>query len=74
MEDSDPIPNQWDDACLVAALLALSPRHCKGVAIRGRHGPVRDAWLHLLDDLCGKSTKLRRLPAHASEQRISGWP
>ncbi len=72
MEDSDPIPNQWDDACLVAALLSLSPRHCKGVAIRGRHGPVRDAWLHLLDDLCGKSTKLRRLPAHASEQRILG--
>ncbi|MEM8648396.1 MAG: hypothetical protein AAGF86_18945 [Pseudomonadota bacterium] len=72
MEDIDQRLDQWDDACLVAALLAVSPRLCKGVSLRARHGPLREAWLNILNELSGPNMTLRRLPAHASEQRVLG--
>lgn len=40
--------DRWDDAVLVAALLAIDPEGLRGAVITAGPGPVRDQWLALL--------------------------
>jgi magnesium chelatase subunit D len=60
------------DLALAAALLAVDPRGLGGARLMGPAGPVRDAWLEALRALLPTGTPWRRLPQHASEDRLSG--
>ncbi len=62
----------WAEAALVADLLALDPAGLGGARLRGRPGPARDAWLARLAAAMPPGAPLRRLPAHASEERLLG--
>ena len=62
----------WDDAVLAASLFAVDPAGLGGVALRARPGPVRDAWLARFRPLLAPSAPLRRLPVHATADRILG--
>ena len=63
---------QAGDAFHAAALLLTDPQGLGGVALRAQAGPVRDAWLALLQALAPPGTPVLRLPAHASTDRLVG--
>ena len=63
---------QAGDAFQAAALLLVDPQGLGGVLLRAPAGPVRDAWLALLQALAPAGTPLPRLPASASEDRLLG--
>ena len=56
----------------VAALFAVDPVGCGGVAIRSLATPARDAWLQLLHDLLPEDTPVRRVPLHINDERLLG--
>lgn len=56
----------------VAALFAIDPVGCGGVAIRSLATPARDAWLQLLHDLLPEDTPVRRVPLHINDERLLG--
>ncbi len=60
------------DAALAAALLAVDPVGLGGARIQAQAGPVRDAWLALLQGLLPAGAPWRRLPQHAGEDRLIG--
>ena len=63
---------QAGDAFQAAALLLVDPAGLGGVLLRSPAGPVRDAWLTLLQTLAPPGMPLPRLPASASEDRLLG--
>jgi magnesium chelatase subunit D len=63
---------QAGDAFQAAALLLVDPAGLGGVLLRAPAGPVRDAWLSLLQALAPAGMPLPRLPASASEDRLLG--
>ena len=63
---------QAGDAFQAAALLLVDPAGLGGVLLRSPAGPVRDAWLTLLQALAPPGMPLPRLPASASEDRLLG--
>lgn len=60
------------DAVLAAALLMVDPAGLGGVRVQAQAGPVRDAWLALVRSLVPEGVPLRRLPQHASDDRLIG--
>jgi len=60
------------DAFQAAALLQVDPFGLGGVRLRAPAGPVRDAWMALLQALAPPGIPLPRLPAAASEDRLLG--
>jgi magnesium chelatase subunit D len=56
----------------IAALFAVDPVGCGGVAIRSLATPARDAWLQLLHDLLPEDTPVRRVPLHINDERLLG--
>lgn len=62
----------WLDALQAARLLAVDPHGLGGVLVHAGHGPVRDAWLTLLQTLLPASTPMRRLPLSISDDRLLG--
>ena len=62
----------WLDALQAARLLAVDPHGLGGVQVHAGHGPVRDAWLTLLQTLLPASTPMRRLPLSISDDRLLG--
>lgn len=60
------------DAFQAAALLLVDPAGLGGVLLRAPAGPVRDAWLTLLQALAPPEMPLPRLPSSASEDRLLG--
>jgi magnesium chelatase subunit D len=60
------------DAFQAAALLLVDPVGLGGVLLHAPAGPVRDAWLALLQALAPPGMPLARLPASASEDRLLG--
>jgi magnesium chelatase subunit D len=60
------------DAFQAAALLLVDPVGLGGVLLHAPAGPVRDAWLALLQALAPHGMPLARLPASASEDRLLG--
>jgi magnesium chelatase subunit D len=60
------------DAFQAAALLLVDPFGLGGVRLRAPAGPVRDAWMALLQALAPTGMPLPRLPASASEDRLLG--
>ena len=53
-------------------MLLVDPAGLGGVLLRAPAGPVRDAWLSLLQALAPAGMPLPRLPASASEDRLLG--
>jgi magnesium chelatase subunit D len=60
------------DAQVVALLFAFDPHGFGGVAVRGRPGPGRDAFIGSLRALLPPDTPWRRLPAGAGDARLDG--
>ena len=60
------------DALLAAALLAVDPLGLGGVRLQCQAGPVRDSWLQVLQGLMPSGAPMRRLPQHASDDRLLG--
>lgn len=63
---------QASDAFQAAALLLVDPLGLGGVLLHAPAGPVRDAWLTLLQALAPPGVPVHRLPASASEDRLLG--
>ncbi|MEM9145141.1 MAG: magnesium chelatase subunit D [Pseudomonadota bacterium] len=65
-------PQPWADAGLAAALFAIDPHGLGGVALRARHGPVREVWLAGLRAALPPDAPLRRLPPATEDARLLG--
>jgi len=60
------------DAFQAAALLLTDPVGLGGAVLRAQAGPVRDAWLGLLQALAPAGMPLLRMPAHTTTDRLIG--
>lgn len=60
------------DAVLAAALFAVDPVGTGGVRLRALAGPVREQWLVALRAGLPASAPWRRLPLHATDDRLIG--
>lgn len=61
----------WADALLAAAVFAVDPVGT-GLVVRARPGAVRDALMAELRRLVPEGAPFRRLPAHATDDRLLG--
>ena len=71
MSGASDAPSPWDQAVLVAALIAVSP-FTGGVVLRAGAGPVRDAWLALLALLLPDGMPMRRAPLGIGDEGLLG--
>ena len=62
----------WSDATLAAGLLAIDPVWLGGVWLRAHPGPALDRWSALLRELMADGAPVRRMPAHAADDRLLG--
>ncbi len=62
----------WQDALLVAHVLAQDLPGLGGVLLRCGAGPVRDAWLAELKRALPAETPIRRMPASMTDDRLYG--
>ena len=60
------------DLFQAAALLLIDPLGLGGARLHGPPGPVRDAWLALLQDLAPPGMPCRRMPATIADDRLLG--
>lgn len=69
--EPDPSDRAWQFAVQVAVLFAIDPARLGGVRVRAHAGPVREAWLALLQSLMqGRAWK--RMPAAIGDDRLLG--
>lgn len=66
------VPVAWFNTSLVAALLAVNPRGLRGVCIKGRFGPVRDAWLSYFTGLISPQSHLLKAPSNIAVEQLLG--
>ncbi|RBP11314.1 protoporphyrin IX magnesium-chelatase [Roseiarcus fermentans] len=66
-----PELSPWERAVLAAEAFALAPVGC-GIVVRGRPGPVRDAWLRRLAAALPRAAPFRRIPASIADDRLIG--
>ena len=64
-------PSTWSLAVQAAALLAIDPSGLAGARIRAGAGPVRDAWMSLLQSLMGDAA-WKRMPVNITDERLLG--
>ena len=64
-------PSSWSLAVHAAALLAIDPVGLAGARIHAGAGPVRDAWMSLLQTLMGDSA-WKRMPVNITDERLLG--
>lgn len=62
----------WSDSLMALALFAIDPVGLGGISVRAGAGPVRDRWLTLQRQSLPPASPVRRLPAHAGDDRILG--
>ena len=67
-----PGPEEWQDADLVSALIALDPVGLGGVTLQASAGPARDRWIDILKTRFEAVGPVRRVPAGVSEDRLIG--
>lgn len=60
------------DAALAAALFAVDPVGCGGIALRAPAGAGRQAWLDELRALLPPGVPWRRVPLHVDDERLLG--
>lgn len=64
--------DRWAEAALARAIFAVDPAGLGGVALRALAGPVRERWLAGLAALLPPDRAVRRLPLHATDERLLG--
>jgi magnesium chelatase subunit D len=64
-------PSPWSLAVQAAALLAINPQGLAGARVHAGAGPVRDAWLSLLQSFMG-DTAWKRMPVTITDERLLG--
>ena len=64
-------PSPWSLAVQAAALLAINPLGLAGARVHAGAGPVRDAWLSLLQAFMG-DTAWKRMPVTITDERLLG--
>jgi magnesium chelatase subunit D len=62
----------WETAVLAARVFAVDPLGLGGLSLRARFGPARERWFEEFRSLFAEETVFRKLPPHASEERIFG--
>ncbi|MCJ2081584.1 magnesium chelatase subunit D [Methylobacterium sp. J-090] len=62
----------WADALLVAHLAAADPHGVGGVVVRAGAGPVRDAWLAVLQNASPAERPIRRMLGSITDARLLG--
>ncbi|ACK51007.1 von Willebrand factor type A [Methylocella silvestris BL2] len=62
----------WRDPLLAAALFAIDPAGLRGIVLRARSGPAREAFLSWLTRLLPEATPLRRVPIGVPDSRLLG--
>ena len=70
-EHDTEAPSTWSLAVHAAALLAIDPIGLAGARIHAGAGPVRDAWMSLLQTLMGDSA-WKRMPVNITDERLLG--
>ena len=70
-EHDTEAPSTWSLAVHAAALLAIDPIGLAGARIHAGAGPVRDAWMNLLQTLMGDSA-WKRMPVNITDERLLG--
>ncbi|CAM8641627.1 magnesium chelatase subunit D [Oxalobacteraceae bacterium] len=71
LEHDTEAPSTWSLAVQAAALLAIDPVGLAGVRIHAGAGPVRDAWMSLLQSLMS-DTAWKRMPVNITDERLLG--
>ena len=71
LEHDTEAPSTWSLAVHAAALLAIDPVGLAGARIHAGAGPVRDAWMSLLQSLMG-DTAWKRMPVNITDERLLG--
>jgi magnesium chelatase subunit D len=71
LEHDTEAPSTWSLAVQAAALLAIDPVGLAGARIHAGAGPVRDAWMSLLQSLMG-DTAWKRMPVNITDERLLG--
>ena len=71
LEHDTEAPSTWSLAVQAAALLAIDPVGLAGARVRAGAGPVRDAWMSLLQSLMG-DTAWKRMPVNITDERLLG--
>ena len=71
LEHDTEAPSTWSLAVQAAALLAIDPVGLAGARIHAGAGPVRDAWMSLLQSLMGDAA-WRRMPVNITDERLLG--
>jgi magnesium chelatase subunit D len=64
------VNEQWIDALLVAACMAVAPQAVKGIQIRATAGPLRDFWLGYYTKLV--RAPIQKVPCTVDEERLLG--
>jgi magnesium chelatase subunit D len=62
----------WDQACLIASLVAIDPVGLGGVSLRGGAGPARDQWLAEFKKGLPAGAPIRRAPLNMPDDRLLG--
>ena len=71
LEHDTEAPSTWSLAVQAAALLAIDPVGLAGARIHAGAGPVRDAWMSLLQSLMGDAA-WKRMPVNITDERLLG--
>jgi magnesium chelatase subunit D len=64
------VNEQWIDAMLIAACMAVAPQAVKGIQVRAKAGPLRDYWLTYYAQLV--RTPINKVPCNVNEERLLG--
>jgi magnesium chelatase subunit D len=64
------VNEQWIDALLAAACMAVAPHSVKGIQIRATAGPLRDFWLSYYAKLV--RAPIQKIPCTVDEDRLLG--
>jgi magnesium chelatase subunit D len=64
------VNEQWIDALLAAACMAVAPQAVKGIQIRASAGPLRDFWLGYYTKLV--RAPVQKIPCTVDEERLLG--
>ena len=71
LDHNTETPSAWSLAVQAAALLAIDPSGLAGARVRAGAGPVRDAWMSLLQSLMGDAA-WKRMPVNITDERLLG--
>jgi magnesium chelatase subunit D len=64
------VNEQWLDALLAAACMAVAPQSVKGIQLRATAGPLRDFWLTYYAKLV--RAPIQKIPCTVDEERLIG--